>query len=445
MNPRIRLVIFLIFLFAFLISAPLVVLYTAGYRFDVSARTIVRTGVLNLSTVPRGATVSIDGEENTDKTPSLLDDILPGKRFVEIEKDGYTTWQKTLEVESRNTTFVFDAVLFLKNEPFLEDDRTAIEYSLSPDSHHMVYLINEGSWVELWTTGSTSDSQQLLTRLPHNDSASYVLSWSSKSTYVSLEQQTYLGDSVSIIDVARGVTVETHDVLQSTDDYWWDAGNDDGLFIRTDSNLYRLLMSDDSVASIVPENPHTAVTQDKTYVLTESSDKMVLARQEEEAVSIITYLPFGTYRFLPAPDGLVMLQDVDRSRLVVVELSESEQPILFSKDAELWQWNDDGDRLLYSDGFDIEIYTRSSHTTQTLTRISEEISTLLWYPQGNVIIFAADQNLTAFELDNRDGHHTTTLIEGETENVWLDDEGDYLFFSGAVNDLDGLYSKQLQQ
>lgn len=445
MNSKLRLVIFLIFLFVFLISAPLVVLYTAGYRFDVSAGAVVHTGVLSIDSVPKGATVYLDGEAQTDRTPSLLDNILPGEHTIKLQKENYTTWEKTLPVESRNTTFVVDAVLFLDTEFAIEDSRTIGMSVLSPNKHEMAYLIEESSWVELWLSG-TGDTKQLLTRLPNNPSATYTLLWSATGKYISLEQHIENQNTISIIDVSQSAAVNTHETLQNAEEYWWDAENDTYLYMKTDDNVYQLSVLDSAVATIIAGNPQTVISKKQTYVLSESSDRMVLAKQGNEAVSIVTYLPFGTYRFVPTPNSdLVMLEDTERGRVFLIELTDVEQPILLNKTMRYWEWDSSGDRLLYTDGFDIEIYSRSTHKTQTLTRLSEKITSLFWYPLGNMLIYATAQGVTAIELDGRDKHETTILYEGETQLVWTDGTGDYFFILTDNSERSGISSRQLQR
>ena len=55
MTKRVRTLIFWLFTVLFLITAPLVVMYTFGFRYNAATRQIVRTGVLSITTIPRNA------------------------------------------------------------------------------------------------------------------------------------------------------------------------------------------------------------------------------------------------------------------------------------------------------------------------------------------------------------------------------------------------------
>lgn len=111
-----RPMVFFLFAAGFLVSAPIVVLYTAGYRYHFGSGKIVQTGLMSVSSIPRGADIVMDGVLMSEKTPAAIDNIIPGMHEVRIEKNGYTTWQKTLDVYSKQTTFAREVVLFLDAE-----------------------------------------------------------------------------------------------------------------------------------------------------------------------------------------------------------------------------------------------------------------------------------------------------------------------------------------
>ena len=79
---------FLVFLAGFFIAAPLVVLYTAGYRYNFGTGRIVQTGVLSIDSTPKGAAIFLDGDRLRPSSPALLKNVLPGDHRVRVEKDG---------------------------------------------------------------------------------------------------------------------------------------------------------------------------------------------------------------------------------------------------------------------------------------------------------------------------------------------------------------------
>ncbi len=316
-----RHILFFVFAAGFFISAPLVVLFTAGYRYHFESGKIVQTGVINVHSVPKGADVLIDGSVQREKTPAVIDNIIPGSHEVIIRKDGYTSWKKTLEVSSRQGIFVSQAILFLTQNP---------------------------------------------ERVEMNDATKKP------------------------IDATK-----------------W-----------------------------------TANTQQ--YRIQNAQDRSVLSRiDEQNLASIIAYLPLSTYELELAPAPYVLLRDTIRERIVLVNAEEKTQPILLNTDANQWAWSPSGDALLFSDGFDIEVYAPSLHIRETITRLSQPIFGLTWYPLGRVAIFGSGGDIFAQELDRRGEPNKTTLIEGLLiKEFWFLDEGTWII---GVTESGELFRKRLQR
>lgn len=114
----VRKALFFLFVGIFFVSAPLVVLYTAGYRFNRTNNTVSQTGTLSIASTPRGAASYVNGEDINDATPAVLQRLSSGTRTVKLTKDGYHDWERTVNVESGSTTYV-TAPLFASEESVL--------------------------------------------------------------------------------------------------------------------------------------------------------------------------------------------------------------------------------------------------------------------------------------------------------------------------------------
>ncbi|MBT5807664.1 PEGA domain-containing protein [Candidatus Uhrbacteria bacterium] len=445
MNKNLRLILFLTFLLTFLISAPLVVLYTAGYRLDLGAGQIVHTGVLNVTSVPRGATVFIDGVEQSEQTPSVFDTVYPGERVIRLEKDGYISWEKQLTVTSRETTFIEGALLFLESEKQVEDDRSTQHSSVSPDHHSLAYLVREGSWVELWVSDGLAETERVIARLPDEPGAEYTIEWSALGTYLILNQDGFTQESLTLVDLDKEQTLDIHRILKLSSEYWWDAWEDDVLYARLDGVIYQLNIHNTEDAEPLAFDAQTTSYQHQLLALSQNTDRAVLSTYENDTASIVTYLPYGTYQFHNTPGDTALLEDVDRQRIILVDLTNADQPILLNEQATSWHWSADQDRLVFTDGFDLEVYTRSTHTTTTLTRLSERIQDVFWYPLGNSVVFVTDAQVISIELDSRDGHETLELTGGVVGRAWVDPDGEWIYMLGADGNEMGIFSKRIQR
>ena len=76
--------------------------WAEGYRLNLSQQTIEGTGLLVANSQPQGASVYLN-----DKLATATNDTLhlnPGSYRVKLEKDGYHTWEKTLDIENELVT-----------------------------------------------------------------------------------------------------------------------------------------------------------------------------------------------------------------------------------------------------------------------------------------------------------------------------------------------------
>jgi hypothetical protein len=118
MHLTIRRFIFVLFVLIFVITAPLVVLYTAGYRLNISNRRLQQTGVLAITTFPRGSNIILNGQGLAQKTPYVAQRIMPNNHEVILQKKGYHEWSQSLRVEEGKTAYI-TARLFADVSPQL--------------------------------------------------------------------------------------------------------------------------------------------------------------------------------------------------------------------------------------------------------------------------------------------------------------------------------------
>ena len=173
MHITLRRFLFAFFALAFVIAAPLVVLYTAGYRLNISNRSLQQTGVLAITTFPRGANIILNGQSLAQKTPYVVQRIMPNTHDVELNKKGYHEWSQRVRVEEGKTAYI-SARLFAKSEPVIlgaDDSALALRsrdtVNLITVENTSVNFFNNGANVEVRAGSGTSN--QLIALLPLGD------------------------------------------------------------------------------------------------------------------------------------------------------------------------------------------------------------------------------------------------------------------------------------
>ena len=138
------LIIISVFLFVIL-GTYLITLFARGYRpnFQSNNLTLNATGLLSATSRPKGASVYID-----DKLTTATDDTInlaPGDYLIKIVKDGYLSWQKTVNIK-KEIVYQSDAQLF-RSSPDLSPITLsgAINPVINPDNSKIIYSVASAS------------------------------------------------------------------------------------------------------------------------------------------------------------------------------------------------------------------------------------------------------------------------------------------------------------
>lgn len=115
------------------------VFVTLGYRFDTDNGRVEQSALLQFATTPSGATIEIDGVAIGPRTPTKSSVLAGTHKFV-MWRDGYESWQKTLDIKAGTLTWLNYARLVPKNKTVSSVAQyTSIHASLaSVDGHDIL-------------------------------------------------------------------------------------------------------------------------------------------------------------------------------------------------------------------------------------------------------------------------------------------------------------------
>ena len=122
MKKKTRVTILLVCIACFLVLAPILVLYSMGYRFDVEKMKITATGGIYVRTYPVAEKIIIDSK--TIDKPGIFSNsifqqsLLPNSHSVLIQKTGYYDYSKSLVVKENQVTKLENVLLFKKDMQF---------------------------------------------------------------------------------------------------------------------------------------------------------------------------------------------------------------------------------------------------------------------------------------------------------------------------------------
>lgn len=193
---RYRVPIFLMTVFSVILITWLLIQIGNGYRPNIQDGSVKITGLLVTNSEPKGAQVFINNQVTTATDDTLT--LEPGEYLVELKKNGFFPWSKTLKIEQGLVTQT-NALLFPSTTDLKSITYTGVFNStISPNGSRIIYLVNNtesstsneiktesGVWLlELsdLPLRFNRDPQQIVTGLPKDaDTQNLELLWSYNS------------------------------------------------------------------------------------------------------------------------------------------------------------------------------------------------------------------------------------------------------------------------
>lgn len=251
MKKRTRTILFVACVVLFCLTAPTMIFYSQGFRFDFEQKRLVQTGGLYFKVLPADAEVYIDGKFESKTaffTNSLLiEKLLPKTYQVEIKKPGYHAWSKTLEVKEREVTDAKNIVL-INQSPTLSVVATStaeinsvvaqIETSATSSDKKKVIEANEH---EIWIWFPQKQNEQSLNG---ESDRLFLTRFSEKIGQVLWLNDYYLiftlGEKIKIVEIDERDRLNMVDVAEfENPTLFWDRDTKE-LYVLSANELYLL-------------------------------------------------------------------------------------------------------------------------------------------------------------------------------------------------------------
>jgi hypothetical protein len=454
MNTKIRKFIFFFFLSLFFVSAPLVVLYTAGYRYHWKKGRFEKTGTLLIASQPADATAIMNGDTSGKRTPASFSKILPDDYPVRVEKNGYFTWRKTLTVKSGETTFAKNIVLFKDTLPttaFL-GDIIAVAFT----ENVSVHLSLTDDWMEIIAAHNDNKTQRLLSRFAKEKYEQETLRISPDNEHVlftALEKNTEPSKKpAAAAPVLAGIIyplesdtepIELRRLFpEGMNGATW---NDDGsrLLVMTPRGLFAVHVSDGTVTPLL-YSAHVLDAQSmgsETYILERTKTGIALARIDTETPVPIAQLPSSNYRFASSDGAALFIVDDARQTMEIIDNRTGETIHSVRANRLVWQKKSGNRALLWSD-FEMFTYDSENHELHLVTRVGTPMRECAWHPSGAYALYSTATHIIAIELDTRDTQNSQTLVQFSDIAAFSLNES-ILRFVGAVGNQRGMYEREL--
>jgi hypothetical protein len=445
MNRKLRRFIFIAFVVLFFVLSAVILPYAFGYQLNWSGMKLQRTGMFDIKTVPGGAVIYLNGQIQQSfigklsgqatpvTTPAKLANQTPGTYQIKLELDGYWPWTKQLTVRPNETTYLEDVYFFKKASPqLLIESAKVLAVAQSNDQKYVAALGPQALYIFSW------NKPEAITTIPLSLSAQVQLVWSPNDEKISVGNLIIDLKTKDIVDLKAFGQLPIKQVAWADKDliYWQDRNglswlnlksNEEGLALGN-----RIAIND---FAIKDGHLYYATTEPKAYLnirkLENTQDQVKIKLSDN-----------GLYNLTNTPDNDLIIKNIANNNAYLINpgvlwLKNYNTQLIGPLTA--WRFVDKG-RLIYADTFELYDWNKQADSPKLLTRISYPILNIAWHKSNNYIIFATDHSLNTLELDDRDTHNITTLLElPSLGQPLINQAGDKVIFFSEINGAKGFY------
>jgi len=108
---KLRKIFFYLFLMIYIVFCPFVILYALGMRVNTNTKSIQKTGIISVSTIPAEADVTLNQRHFPKKTPTIIRNLPPGNYSLTLSLKNYLPWEKILTVKEEKATMAENILL----------------------------------------------------------------------------------------------------------------------------------------------------------------------------------------------------------------------------------------------------------------------------------------------------------------------------------------------
>lgn len=423
MSRRFRRFLFYFFVLMFFLTAPFIVLYANGYKYDYEQNKFIETGAIYIKSHPKKAKIFINNKIVNKTTPILIKGLLPHRYSIKITIDETQEWNKDLEVYPGLVTKAENVMLFPSHpETTLLNEQKINNFYLSPDKERALLVQEDGIWVQELKKNSAA------IQLINNESKSYQdIQWSENSKY-------FIFNSASqwfLVDIQK-----PSDQLNITEklgsdisNLKWSTKNSEHIYFLGNAGLSRFEWRSKNIA-LMAENIHNYFVFHNALYVIANPNKFIyrLNLDGQNRTQLIFNYPenITIERLQVSNNETMMIFDTNQKIYIAKDgllapIVDNVKSIEFSKDNKKLLVHTPNEIFVhYLD--DVEGAPNRKRGEQILlTRNSELIQKAFFVPfDYEHVIFEVNGVIKIAEIDNRDNLNIADLTAGQNFDIIFD-------------------------
>ncbi|MBZ1356190.1 MAG: hypothetical protein KY054_00225 [Candidatus Nealsonbacteria bacterium] len=422
MTKKQRFILFLALLLTFLIIGPIAIFYSQGYRFDFQERKIVQTGGFYFRISPKSSEINISPANNKiiQKTTdfffgtAFIKNLLPNRYNIEVKKNGYHSWRKSLEIREGFVTDIKNITLVPENPEFITLKSDVNNFFPLPEKNSLILKIGNNLNIYDIRTG------QERTIFSANEDIE-IIDFNFSQRWNKLILHTDKG--YYLIDITQSIEPSLINVPQAAKNLIMHPQNDRKIIFLNENNIFFYDLVTLEIELILEEVITYNLWGDSIVWM--SPDGFINIGIEEDYRQI-NRIPLvvdenNNYKiYFLGPE--VMIRENETFYLLdnqeFVEVFESPfDPILSPDGGKILNYNNHEIRVLFLTEV-IDQPQRNRGDNVFLTRFSGEINDIYWYT-SHYLIFNIDSEIRIIEIDDRDHINLVNLDVIENSKIYF--------------------------
>lgn len=436
LKHKYRITILVFFIAAFFILAPIIIFYTAGYRFDWNNYEIKKTGVISVDVIPNSSKVFVDGVKIDRGLPFRLSNRAPGTYHLRISKKGHKDWEKDVKVESKKTTYINNVELIKDNLPIKilgdEISYNSIEaIKFSPTGRYAIFFERNENIYEIKLLNLRSKQINTLTRVSSENKPKFQ--WSPQNPFGYLISN---NESLKLLNTTLtnklGDAVSFKDKIKQEDIKWGQNSNIPEVYVRSDDKIFSVTQNKKQLQANLPTSTDKwePSTDENIFVLDSKNNSLksinsnISYRIQEELKNfreINNNLILATTQ-----NNQTIVYKIDNDKITsktkikgdkVKKLSSPERWVVWSP----WQfWN-----------------INNSGGVNLVTRTGEYIEDIHQLNNYNALLLKTKKGMKTFDTH----YHVEQNIfsNGEIEQISVDKNNETVYMWGGIGNQKGLF------
>ncbi len=446
-----RRIIYIIFFLVFFITAPLVLIWAQGYKFNWQQKTWQKTGVLFLESKPDTADIYLNGTLLTEKTTARLKNLTPGEYHVEVKKQDYLPWTKDLRIFPGETAFAQYIRLFKTNPATEILLKAEIKIFSNSQKNHLAFS----------TTYENGNKKELFLFNAEDGSLKSVKINSTEINTITLNES---GNQALIKNVSNVWYWVDFSNQQTLNISAWAPENYKKIVFDPQNPLTLLGLSRFGIDKIIIPNQVVLKTISNNNIIDFeiiSTGDIYYLKERDNAIELklfspsnptkeipVSSLPWSdNYQIYPAPTGIINLIDQKNQLLYVFDPQQKKinTKKVIIPDVNFITWSQEQDSFLFGNAYEIWIWetAKKDNPKQLITRLGSKIKDVLWYPIPTHIMYLTTEELVINELVMINYRRETTSFSKfkKADRLLINSKGNNLYW---FNSAEGLFVSQIQ-